>query len=107
MVHSDGSVKAEKDELPGKYVKLMDGSYVELSDDNIKDVLFTDVEISSRILPMENNSMEEIDRVIGVVREKVAAFAPRSAGLHVHVGNRAVGFNARTAKNFLTLMCIC
>ena len=50
------------------------------------------VEVISPTLPLTVNELKEVERALEVLRTQ-CVFAPRSAGLHVHIGNKSYGFS--------------
>ena len=131
-VHKDGSVNPTDVERYQKLVQhnlvplaVMHGQKMQFLAVAEGEVLFSDMEVISRVLPYEDDSLKEIWKVLWTINQKTkaivvpnspawigpstgsATFAPQSSGLHVHVGNRNRGFPIQTIKNFLTLMCIC
>ena len=76
--------------------------------DQIRDrTVFTDVEINTRVLHFNIESLQEVSTAVEVVK-RFPTWCNDTTGLHVHVGNGydpALGFNLKTLKNFCHLVC--
>ena len=98
-----------------KTFELIDGTtiYDDISTDpNYPMIVFTDVELRSRVLTIRNPSTvradvwPELRTVLNVVHTKPAMVSD-GTGFHVHVGNGNQGFKLHTLKNLLMLLIIC
>ena len=63
------------------------------------------VEVKSRILPANDNSLAEIEVALAVLRS-FPTLVNWTCGFHVHIGQGLNGFDLRTLKNILTLGCV-
>ena len=63
----------------------------------------TSVEVASRVLALTVDGLKEVERAVEVIRT-ACTFAPRSAGLHVHVGDGERGFSLPVLQNLVVLM---
>ncbi|MCJ1381126.1 hypothetical protein MMC17_004235 [Xylographa soralifera] len=62
------------------------------------------LELVSRILPLTDESFEEIEAVINVIQTRYTLITNESTGLHVHVGDGNRGFALQTLKKFSILV---
>lgn len=69
---------------------------------------FIPVELRSPIFYWDENALafQHLETALRALREKFHTFTNRSCGLHVHVGNRFLGFPRKTLKNFAYLVTL-
>ncbi|MCJ1318894.1 hypothetical protein MMC15_004226 [Xylographa vitiligo] len=71
---------------------------------NIPDHEYKNLELVSRILPLTDESLEEIEAEIQNIRTRYTLITNESTGLHVHVGDGNRGFALQTLKRFSILV---
>ncbi|MCJ1433353.1 hypothetical protein MMC27_002713 [Xylographa pallens] len=76
----------------------------ETNGDNIPGHEYKILELVSRILPLTDESFEEIEAVIQIIHVRYALITNESTGLHVHVGDGNRGFALQTLKKFSILV---
>ena len=68
------------------------------------EVEYTDVEVVSPVMTLTVECMKEIQLALEVIR-KACVLAPKSAGMHVHIGNNSnIGFSLPLVQNLVVLM---
>ncbi|MCJ1391540.1 hypothetical protein MMC18_004404 [Xylographa bjoerkii] len=72
--------------------------------DNLPDHEYKILELVSRILPLTDESFEEIEGVLHTIQTKYTLISNESTGLHVHVGDGNRGFALQTLKRFSVLV---
>ncbi|MCJ1416105.1 hypothetical protein MMC32_002440 [Xylographa parallela] len=76
----------------------------ETNGDNIPGHDYKILELVSRILPLTDESFEEIEAVIQIIQARYTLITNESTGLHVHVGDGNRGFALQTLKKFSILV---
>ena len=104
-VKTDGSV-AERGELCDDQASITfaNGQTHTFQPGERETLFLASVEVTSRVLPFDEASLDEMDRALAVLRE-FPTLVNYTCGFHVHVGQGAHGFDLRTLKNIFTLGC--
>ena len=105
-VTGDGSVKPSDEEQASDVLTFSNGSQVQVPPQDQKSIRYSDVEVTSRVLPFNELSLLEITTAVDTIRNEIPSFVNETTGLHVHIGNREFGFSLNTLKNLGTLLSI-
>lgn len=102
-VLGDASVEPEAKHERDMAITWANGMTTTLTRAQRRVLRFTDVEITSRVLPYCLASFREIETVLSTLISRFPVLVPDSAGLHVHIGNGSKGFPLHTLQNLTTL----
>lgn len=103
-VASDGSVHATEEERESRTKRFANGQQRSFTGEECGRLIYCPVEVKSRVLPFNANSLLAVERAVQTIVKKHLVYVNESCGLHVHVGNQALGFPIQTVKNFATLV---
>lgn len=103
-VSSDPTIATTEEEETTLKPMWASGKHMNLTHEGRKALIYADVEIKSRVLPYNADSLREIEEVVQTVVTSFNVTVNYTCGLHVHVGNQTFGFPLQTLKNFTTLV---
>ncbi|MCJ1391278.1 hypothetical protein MMC18_004141 [Xylographa bjoerkii] len=103
-VSLDDSVEPNDDDLQSMNPQWANGQVTSLTAEGRAAMCYASVEIFSRVLPYNIDSLREVGVVVNTVAAGFPVLVNESCALHVHVGNMDFGFPVQTVKNFATLV---
>ncbi|MCJ1414393.1 hypothetical protein MMC32_000719 [Xylographa parallela] len=103
-VSLDDSVAPSDDDLRSMNPQWANGQVSCLTAEGRAAMCYASVEVFSRVLPYNIDSLREVGIVVNTIAAEFPVFVNESCALHVHVGNMDCGFPIQTVKNFATLV---
>ena len=103
-VSLDDSVLPTNDDMQSMNPQWANGQVTSLSLEGRAAMCYASVEIFSRVLPYNMESLREVGIVVNTVASEFPVLVNDLCALHVHVGNMDSGFPVQTVKNFATLV---
>lgn len=103
-VTEDSTVQTTEEEETTMKPTWATGMQTNLTHEGRKALKFADVEVVSRVLPYNTDSLREIEKVVQTIVTDFFVTVNYTCGLHVHVGRESFGFPIKTLKNFATLV---
>ena len=97
-VKTDDTVEATQEDLDRIGGRFANG----VKADDFDDLSYTDVELVSPVMTFSAEAMREVQTAVETIC-KQSVFAPRSAALHVHIGNGGTYFELPFLKNLAVL----